>query len=153
MKMLLNFFLVFLFSSFIQMGFPIIFQPAQFVCEPGEDCSEAAVCARGEHVLSPEFKSVAYSFDLVCDRKGFLRRCFESFLVGGFLGSLYFGEIIERYGRRHAVLQSLLMMMGGLYLSCVSGSAWIFSLGVFFFNAGFRGFYNSSLLSISEVTG
>lgn len=45
------------------------------------------------------------------------------------------------------------MMIGGLYLSCVSGSAWIFSLGVFFFNAGFRGFYNASLLSISEVTG
>jgi len=31
-RMLLNFFLVFLFSSFIQMGFPIIFQNAQFVC-------------------------------------------------------------------------------------------------------------------------
>ena len=34
-KMLLQFFLVFLFSSFIQMGFPILFQPARFVCEPG----------------------------------------------------------------------------------------------------------------------
>lgn len=44
-------------------------------------------------------------------------------------------------------------MIGGLYLSSLSGSAWIFSLGVFFFNAGFRGFYNASLLSISEVTG
>lgn len=29
-KMILNFSLVFLFSSFIQMGFPIFFQPAQF---------------------------------------------------------------------------------------------------------------------------
>jgi len=44
-------------------------------------------------------------------------------------------------------------MIGGLYLSSVSGSAWLFSFGVFFFNAGFRGFYNASLLSISEVTG
>lgn len=34
----------------------------------------------------------------------------------------------------------------------MSGSAWLFSLGVFFFNAGFRGFYNASLLSITEVT-
>ena len=38
-KMILHFTLVFLFSSFIQMGFPIIFQPAQFVCAEGEDCS------------------------------------------------------------------------------------------------------------------
>ena len=44
------------------------------------------------------------------------------------------------------------MMIGGLTLSFLSGSAWLFSLGVFFFNAGFRGFYNASFLSIAEVT-
>lgn len=44
------------------------------------------------------------------------------------------------------------MMVAGLYVSAVAGQAWIFSIGVFFFNAGFRGFYNASLLSISEVT-
>jgi OCT family organic cation transporter-like MFS transporter 4/5 len=45
------------------------------------------------------------------------------------------------------------MMMGaGLALALVSGSAVLFSVGVFFFNAGFRGFYNASFLSISEVS-
>lgn len=43
------------------------------------------------------------------------------------------------------------MMIGGLYLSLLAGSSVIFSFGVFFFNAGFRGFYNASLLSICEV--
>lgn len=43
-------------------------------------------------------------------------------------------------------------MVGGLTLSMLSGSAVLFSVGVFFFNAGFRGFYNAALLSISEVT-
>lgn len=75
-KMLIQFFLVLLFSSFIQMGFPIIFQPAQFECQPGEDCSEEAVCQRGSYVLSPDIKSVAYSFDLVCERKKYLTTCF-----------------------------------------------------------------------------
>ena len=74
--MLVQFTLVFLFCSFIQMGFPIIFQPAQFECAPGEDCSEEAVCSRSSHRLSSEFKSVAYSFDLVCDRKKYLTTCF-----------------------------------------------------------------------------
>jgi hypothetical protein len=46
----------------------------------------------------------------------------------------------------------MIMMVGGLTLSLIAGSAWLFSLGVFFFNAGFRGFYNASLLSVSEVT-
>ena len=44
-------------------------------------------------------------------------------------------------------------MIGGLTLSLVSGSAVLFSLGVFAFNFGFRGFFNASLLSISEVSG
>lgn len=44
------------------------------------------------------------------------------------------------------------MMVAGLLLSFLSGSAWLFSFGVFFFNAGFRGFYNASFLSIAEVT-
>jgi hypothetical protein len=45
-----------------------------------------------------------------------------------------------------------MVMIGGLTLSLVSGSAVLFSLGVFAFNFGFRGFYNASLLSISEVS-
>lgn len=44
------------------------------------------------------------------------------------------------------------MMIAGIVLAMVSGSAVLFSIGVFFFNAGFRGFYNASFLSISEVT-
>lgn len=67
------------------------------------------------------------------------------------MGSLYYGEVIERRGRRYAVIESLIMMAGGLYISLISGSITIFSIGVFFFNAGFRGFYNASLLSLTEV--
>lgn len=45
----------------------------------------------------------------------------------------------------------MIMMTGGIYLSIVAGNITIFSIGVFFFNAGFRGFYNASLLSLTEV--
>ena len=43
-------------------------------------------------------------------------------------------------------------MVGGLVLAMLSGSAVLFAIGVFFFNAGFRGFYNASFLSIAEVS-
>lgn len=42
-------------------------------------------------------------------------------------------------------------MVAGLYLSVLAGSAILFSFGMFFFSAGFRGFYNSSLLTLCEV--
>lgn len=43
------------------------------------------------------------------------------------------------------------MMAAGIYVSIASGSITIFSIGVFFFNAGFRGFYNAALLNLTEV--
>jgi MFS family permease len=43
------------------------------------------------------------------------------------------------------------MMVFGLFVSLLAGNVTLFSLGVFLFNAGFRGFYNASLLSLSEV--
>jgi len=46
-KMIFHFMMVFLFSSFIQMGFPIIFQPAKFICADGLECTEEQACASG----------------------------------------------------------------------------------------------------------
>lgn len=39
LRVITSFFLVFLVAAFIQMGFPIFFQPAHFECAQGEDCS------------------------------------------------------------------------------------------------------------------
>lgn len=150
LRMLLIFFCVFFCASFIQMGFPIIFQPARFDCPDGLPCTEEASCERGDP-LSDDVRSVAYTFNLTCGRKRMLKICFDAFLYGGFIGSLYYGAIIERKGRKYAVVESMLMMIGGAYLSIIAGNVTIFSIGVFFFNAGFRGFYNAALLSLTEV--
>lgn len=64
---------------------------------------------------------------------------------------MYYGEVIERKGRRYAAIESTLMMVVGLYMSLLSPNLILFSIGVFFFNAGFRGFYNASLLCLAEV--
>lgn len=58
---------------------------------------------------------------------------------------------MERKGRRWGTIESTGMMVVGLYISLLAGNLTLFSLGVFLFNAGFRGFYNASLLSLSEV--
>ena len=80
-----------------------------------------------------------------------LQTCFNAFLFGGIIGSLYYGEIIERKGRRWGTIESTLVMLIGVYLAILAGNVTFFSLGVFLFNFGFRGFYNASLLSLSEV--
>lgn len=148
--MFIIFFFCWFFAAFIQMGFPLIFQPAQFVCPPGVDCTEEYAC-ENNLPLSDEIKSVAYTFNLTCERKRYLKICFDAFLYGGFIGSLYYGEIIERKGRKYGTIESIIMMAGGIYLSFFSSNLILFSIGMFFFNAGFRGFYNASLLCLSEV--
>ena len=45
----------------------------------------------------------------------------------------------------------MMMMTAGILVSILAGNITIFSIGDFFFNAGFRGFYNASLLSLTEV--
>jgi hypothetical protein len=86
---------------------------------------------------------------LVCERKKILQACFTAFLFGGFVGSLYYGEVIERKGRRWATVETTAVMVVGLGVSLLAGNVTLFSLGVFLFNAGFRGFYNASLLTLS----
>lgn len=44
LRMFTVFFLTNFFAAFIQMGFPIIFQAARFVCPEGEDCTEEKAC-------------------------------------------------------------------------------------------------------------
>ena len=62
-------------------------------CPEGHECTEAAACANN-YPLSDSVRSVAYTFNLVCDRKRYLKVAFDAFLYGGFIGSLYYGEII-----------------------------------------------------------
>lgn len=152
LRMFIVFFLSNFFAAFIQMGFPIIFQSARFVCPEGKPCNQAAACANN-YKLNDEFRSVAFTFNLVCDRKKMLQEAFSAFLYGGFIGSLYYGQIIERRGRRYAVIESMVMMTIGIYISIMAGNITVFAIGVFLFNAGFRGFFNASLLSLTEVMG
>lgn len=74
---------------------------------------------------------------------------FDAFLYGGFFGSFYYGEIIERRGRRYAVLEAMMIMIIGIIVSLVSGNITLWSIGMFFVNFGFRGYYNAAVLSLT----
>lgn len=74
---------------------------------------------------------------------------FDAFLYGGFFGSFYYGEVLERRGRRYAVLESMMIMIIGIGVSLVSGNMTLWSIGAFAVSFGFRGFYNAAVLSLT----
>ncbi|KAF7641235.1 hypothetical protein LDENG_00288140, partial [Lucifuga dentata] len=55
--------------------------------------------------------SFVTEFDLVCDRSSFLATSQSIFMAGYLVGSLMFGAVADRFGRRFAVLLSLLLLM------------------------------------------
>ena len=151
-NILILFILQFLFSSFIEMGFPIIFRDAVLLCPDGTICDELEACKYDNPALSPTVQSVAYTFNLVCERKSYLDICFNAFLYGGFFGCLYYGEIQERKGRKYVVHESMAIMILGIVISFFSGNITLFSIGAFLINFGFRGFYNAAVLTLTEVS-
>ena len=129
MNILILFLLQFLFSAFIEMGFPVIFRAAVIVCADGNICDENTACLESDNPeLSPTVQSVAFTFNLVCSRKKYLNICFNAFLYGGFFGSFYYGEIQERRGRKYVVHESMAIMLLGIIVSFFSGSVTIFSI-------------------------
>ncbi|MBS1890058.1 MAG: hypothetical protein JST59_02100 [Actinobacteria bacterium] len=99
--------------------------------------------------MSDAVRSVAYTFDLVCENRRLLQICFDAFLYGGLFGSLYYGEVLERKGRRYVVSESMAIMLVGIVLSLVGGSILVFTIGVFAVNFGFRGYYNAAVLILT----
>jgi hypothetical protein len=46
----------------------------------------------------------------------------------------------------------MVIMLIGIVVSFFSGNVTIFSIGAFFINFGFRGFYNAAVLTLAEVS-
>ncbi|XP_056869383.1 solute carrier family 22 member 13-like [Takifugu flavidus] len=76
-------------------------------------------CIHGwDYEASIEFSTIVTEMDLVCEEKGFIEASQSMFMAGCLIGSLLFGAISDRYGRRFATISSLF----GLLL-CGVGSA------------------------------
>jgi OCT family organic cation transporter-like MFS transporter 4/5 len=140
------------FAAFIEMGFPLLLLAPTFLCLPGEQpCSEAEACL-GEYRLVPVLDSVVTEFGLVCAKRQILSLCFEAFLIGGFLGSLWYGELIERKGRAYPMKEAMGVMLAGMALCLLARHMTVLGVGLFLVNFGFRGYANAVVNNLIEVS-
>ncbi|XP_034024770.1 solute carrier family 22 member 13-like [Thalassophryne amazonica] len=97
----------------------------------------------------PGASSTVTEFDLVCDRSIWISASESSYMAGYLFGTLAFGAISDRFGRRIAILLS---MLGYTMFGAVTG----FSLHIYFYMAikffsGFTGgvaFMNISIMAV-----
>ncbi|XP_075920761.1 solute carrier family 22 member 7 [Petromyzon marinus] len=84
---------------------------------PRRNSSEAVPCPSGWEYDRRQFtETVVTQWDLVCEHKALNHLSLTLFMAGVMLGSLVFGYLSDRYGRRNALL-------GSYVLNAVTGTA------------------------------
>ncbi|XP_068604106.1 solute carrier family 22 member 13-like [Brachionichthys hirsutus] len=105
-------------------------------------------CSDGWHYETPKgASSILTEFDLVCDKSSFIEISQSINMAGIFFGVLVFGIISDRFGRRRAILLSLLLQV--LFGLAVAFSPNIYAYIVFKFFCGVSG--SAFMISLSVL--
>src|SRR5271154_1180305 len=75
----------------------------------------------------------------------------SAYLTGAVLGSLVFGHLTDRYGRRRFFFLSLGVYLAGVGLTALSWNLWSFALFRFITGTGIGGEYSAVNLAIDEL--
>ncbi|XP_068160427.1 solute carrier family 22 member 13-like [Antennarius striatus] len=95
-------------------------------------------CTDGWDYEAPEgASSILTEFDVVCDKSSLIGVSQSIYMAGIFFGALAFGTISDRFGRRFAILLSLLLQL--LFGVAVALSPNIYAYTVFIFFTGVSG--------------
>ncbi|KAL3050721.1 hypothetical protein OYC64_012693 [Pagothenia borchgrevinki] len=93
--------------------------------------------------------TLATEWDLVCDRKSLAQTTSSIFFFGVMIGSIAFGFLSDRYGRRNTLLASYIMAAVFGFSSAFANSYVVFAVLRFFTGFGLTGIgVNSVVLSI-----
>ena len=119
---------------------------------------EKIICNSESEFVYKEFemrKTVITEFNLVCDRTSELcRPIAESFyMVGLMVGSIVFGTMSDKFGRRHIILISVLTAFIGNIIGVFLGDCWTYGVSRMIVGAGSQGAYMISFSLTIEILG
>ena len=97
--------------------------------------------------------TVSTENNLVCDNYFWTIIVDEFYMLGLFMGSLGFGLLSDKIGRRHTLLVAIIVSGGGNLLGCVMPNHWTYALTRILAAAGCMGMYMATFTLISEMGG
>lgn len=117
--------------------------------EFGERCE----MERKNWVFSDTSTSIVTEFDLVCDRSILKNVATSMVYFGWFIGAILFGYISDKWGRKKALLISMVVMSVPGVLSSFVGTFWLFALLKVLVGSGIGGALNCIVLLDMEFVG
>ncbi|XP_022246530.1 organic cation transporter protein-like isoform X2 [Limulus polyphemus] len=96
---------------------------------------------------------ITHLWNLVCEREALRSLMQTSYMVGFLVGSIVFGTISDRFGRRTTALLSILISIIAGISAALSPYYWLFLLMRFIVALGVAGLANSGFVLVIEVCG
>ncbi|XP_072932788.1 organic cation transporter-like protein [Epargyreus clarus] len=132
-----------------------IIPSVNYVCldEGAFNATNYCPCKYPEYDTSTIVSSVTSTWNLICDRNQLASLAQSMLQVGILAGSLFYGHVSDRYGRKIAVLLSLLSEVVFVAISAVVPEFWIFMVCRFLIGTAVGGTMLCCYVMIIEISG
>lgn len=111
-------------------------------------------CQNGYIYEDPDPRvTVITEFDLVCDRKWLVSNIKSVFMFGRFVGTVFFGQVSDRFGRRLCFFLTIaLVLMTGIVVT-LAKNVWLFIFLYFLQGVSQVGIYGCCFIFAMEIIG
>lgn len=110
-------------------------------------------CDSWEYDTSVFRTTTVMEWDLVCERTALRPTIQVTYMAGVFIGSLVFGPVADRFGRRKAIMPSVLLVMLGSVCATFSPVYELFLIAVLITGMGTMGVFAACHVFIVELAG
>ncbi|XP_053651819.2 organic cation transporter protein [Cherax quadricarinatus] len=122
-------------------------------CQPDVFSNSTTSCSQWVYDTSLFSATTVTQFDLTCDKAWLRPFAGSMYMTGMLVGAIVIGDLADRFGRKKAILTSVLLLGTGGVISAVSSNYYVFLLMSFFTGVGGNGLHIISFILIVEFIG
>ncbi|CAH2084663.1 unnamed protein product [Euphydryas editha] len=132
-----------------------IIPSVEYVCmdENAYNLTNHCPCENPQYDQSSIVSSVTSTWNLICDRSQLASLAQSILQVGILFGSIFYGHVSDRYGRKFASILSLVSEVVFVALSTVSSQVWMFIVFRFFIGTAVGGTMLCCYVIVIELSG
>ncbi|XP_047531120.1 organic cation transporter protein-like [Vanessa atalanta] len=144
------------FPTEYQLSNVVFIMPSvEYVCmdENAYNLTNHCPCSNPQYDQSTIVSSVTSTWNLICEKQQLASLTQSMLQVGILVGSIFYGHLSDRYGRKVACLLALISEIVFVALSAASSELWMFIVARFFIGTAVGGTMLCCYIIIIELSG